>query len=208
VSAGHRHNNNNNTEREKEMKLSDIIDAANTLTAMEEKADALRATVAADTPTLDALSQAVAGWGVLRNRDRLAVVPTPFASWEFVKHSNGAYLDAVVHVIVEREGESTRGELRIRTNVRQDGNNLAAVSHDDKNGNIHYFSAWFSYGDLPNGAREIINRRLIDTWATVTPANVAELWSEAATFMVARAVAAKNYDTALVLARLVVAVES
>jgi uncharacterized protein with PIN domain len=183
------------------MKLPDIIDTATRLAVMEAEAEALRDTVAADTPTLDALIRRVEGWGVLRNRDGLTVTPTRFAQWDLIPHSSGAYLDALVHVVANRDGESTRGELRIRTNV-------TAVTHDNSRGECLRFSAFFTYGALPDGARRIIDEKLNESWAEVTPNDTAVLWNEAVTYEAARAVRQKQYDTARRFVNLIVRVES
>lgn len=190
------------------MNLSGIIDTATRLAVMEAEAEALRDTVAADTPTLDALIQRVEGWGVLRNRDGLTVTPTRFAQWDLIPHSSGAYLDALVHVVANRDGESTRGELRIRTNANRQGDYVTAVTHDNSRGECLRFSAFFTYGALPDGARRIINAKLNESWAEVTPNDTAVLWDEAATYEAARAVRQKQYDTARRFVNLIVRVES
>ena len=95
------------------MNLEQIQHAARKLAALNEKADAIRATIEADSPTLDALRDAVNSWGTLRNRDGLKVEAT-YTTWQFTPHSSGAYIDATCHVIIERDNETQRAALTVR----------------------------------------------------------------------------------------------
>lgn len=188
------------------MKLSDITDTARIIAAKTAELDALRQAVTADTPTLDAFTQAVNGWGVLRNRDRLAVTVTGSA-WDFGRNSNGAYLDAVFYVGVTRDGSETRGHLQVRTVAYVEGRTVAAMEWETIDGRTLRYQCSVGYAVLPDAARKIIEGKIHDTWgAMATP--VAVLWNEALSFEAAQAVRTNTLHAVENLARLVVGVES
>lgn len=189
------------------MKLSDITDTASRLAALRDQADALRDTVKADTPTLDALCQAVNGWGVLRKRDALTVEATG-AEWDYTPHSSGAYLEATVYVGVTRKNEKTqRGHLTVKLSAVRDGDTVTAYEWDTHDGRTLTYSAWIGYVVLPDAARKIIDTKLRATWDDIAPA-VPVLWNEAVTYQAANAVRSNTLHAVESLARQVLAVAS
>jgi len=188
------------------MKLSDIIDTASRLAALRDQADALRDTVKADTPTLDALRQAVNGWGVLRNRDALTVEATG-AEWDYTPHSSGAYLVATVYVLVTRDNTKQRGQMTVRITTVRDGDTVTAPEWQTHDGRTLTYSAHIAYAVLPDAARKIIDAKLRETWDDIAPA-VPVLWNEAVTYQAANAVRSNTLHAVESLARQVLAVAS
>jgi hypothetical protein len=198
----------NNTEGDNTMNLKQLQHAASKLAALTEQAEALRATITADAPTLDKLRDAVNSWGTLRNRDRLTIEATATA-WQFSQHSSGAYIDATCHVIIARDEITQRAALTIRIRAHYEHGTVTAPSWETNDGRTLTFSAYVENADLPEAARKLISDKLHATWEQIAPP-VPQLWNEALTYETANRVkAAKQYDDpariAANLARLVIA---
>lgn len=173
-------------EREKKVKLSDILDTSSRLAALKEESERIRETVKADTPTLDALCQAVNTWGEMRKRDALKVEATG-AQWDFTPHNAGAYLEATVYVVVTRDAAQHRGHLTVRIVAVRDGETVTASEWETNDGRTISYSAWVSYAPLPEVARKIIDAKLNATWAEIAPPTPV-VWNEAVTYDIANAV--------------------
>jgi len=175
------------------MNLEQIQHAARKLAALNAKADAIRATIEADSPTLDKLREAVNSWGTLRNRDGLKVEAT-YATWQFSPHSSGAYIDATCHVIIERDNETQRAALTVRIRANYAASTVTAPSWETNDGRTLTFSAYIENADLPEAARKLISDKLHTTWEQIAPP-VPQLWNEALTAeTAARVRTAKQYD--------------
>lgn len=175
------------------MNLEQIQHAASELAALNEKADAIRATIEAETPTLDALRDAVNTWGTLRNRDSLTVEAT-YTGWQFTPHSSGAYLDATCHVVITRDNETQRAALTVRMRANYDAGTVTAPAWETTDGRTLTFSAYIEHADLPEAARKLISDKLHTTWEQIAPP-MPQLWNEALTAETANRVrAAKQYD--------------
>lgn len=175
------------------MNLEQIQEAAQKLAALTEQADAIRETIGADSPTLDALRDAVNSWGTLRNRDGLKVEATHTA-WQFSPHSSGAYLDATCHVIIARDNETQRAALTVRIRANYAAGTVTAPSWETVDGRTLTFSAYLEHADLPEAARKLISDKLHATWEQIAPP-VPQLWNEALTVeTAARVRTAKQYD--------------
>lgn len=181
------------------MKLSDIIDTASRLAALNEEAETLRDTVKADTPTLDALCQAVNTWGELRKRDALKVKAIR-GEWDYTPHSSGAYLEATVHCVVTRDAAQHRGALTVKLSAVRDGSTVRAFQWETNDGRTLNYSAWIGYAPLPEVAANIINQKLNDTWAEIAPP-VPVLWNEAVTYRIAYGVRSNTLHNPANLAR-------
>lgn len=190
------------------MNLQQIQHAARELAALTEQADALRATITADAPTLDKLRDAVNSWGTLRNRDRLTIEAT-YPTWQFTPHNTGAYLDATCHVVITRDEITQRAALTVKIRAHYENGTVTAPSWETNDGRTLTFSAYIENADLPEAARKLISEKLHATWEQIAPP-VEQLWNEALTYETANRVkAAKHYDDptriAANLARMVIA---
>jgi hypothetical protein len=184
---------NTNPKGPNPMNLEQIQHAASKLAALTEQADAIRETIEAETPTLDALREAVNSWGTLRNRDRLTVEATHTA-WRFTPHSSGAYLDATCHAIITRDNDKQRAALTVRIRANYDAETVTAPSWETNDGRTLTFSAYIENADLPEAARKLISDKLHATWEQIAPP-MPQLWNEALTAeTAARVRTAKQYD--------------
>jgi hypothetical protein len=160
------------------MNKGQILATAERLDALRDEVDELRASCVADTPILDAFATAIGNWGVLRKGDGLTVEVTPFTEWRFLAHSSGAYLDAYVHVIVNRNGQTERAEIHARVDALRTGDTVTARQWETNDGRTVSSSVWISNGDIPNAARRIITERATEEWNKITGDTVT-VWREA-----------------------------
>jgi len=123
---------------------------------------------------------AVAGRGVLRNSDKLAI-ELCYPSAEFITHSSGAYCRGIHYVIVYRNGATHRATLRVNGDVRAVGGELSYFVDDD--GAVRLPSCFITDTTLPDGARKIINDVAADEWRKLAVSCV-ELWRECLTFAI------------------------
>ena len=188
------------------MQLSEITDTARRLAALNDEAERIRETVKADTPTLDALRQAVNGWGELRKRDALKVEALG-TQWDYTPHSSGAYLEATVYVVITRDAAQHRGHLTVKVSALRDGSTVKGAEWETLDGRTVDYSAWIGYAVLPEAARKIVNDKLNATWEAIRPP-VSVLWNEAVTYDVANAVRSNTLHAVDSRARLIVGVES
>jgi len=124
----------------------------------------------------------VAGRGVLRNSDKLAV-ELCYPSAEFIAHSSGAYCRGIHYVIVHRNGATSRATLRVNGNLRAVGGELSYFVDDD--GAVRLPSCYITETTLPDGARKIINDIATDEWRKLAVSPV-DLWRECLTSAIRR----------------------
>jgi hypothetical protein len=131
----------------------------------------------------------VEGLGVLRTRDDLEIVPTPFMEWKFTPTSSGAYLDGTLHVLAYRDGVSHRASLRIREYV---GISDGKVSrYRDENGEDRSAGIYITETTLPDKARDIVNVAVEKAWESMGE-SVADILAECVAYTVAKELQSRN----------------
>ena len=127
--------------------------------------------------------------GVLRTRDDLEIVPTPFMEWKFTPTSSGAYLDGTLHVLAYRDGVSHRASLRIREYV---GISDGKVSrYRDENGEDRSAGIYITETTLPEKARDIVNVAVQKAWEEMGE-SVADILTECVAYTVAKELQSRN----------------
>lgn len=168
------------------------VEAAEKLEILDQQAAQLRDEVGEFPESRRILKQwatLVEGLGVLRTRDNLEIVPTPFMEWKFTPTSSGAYLDGTLHVLAYRDGVSHRASLRIREYV---GISDGKVSrYRDENGEDRSAGIYITETTLPDKARDIVNVAVQKAWEEMGE-SVADILTECVAYTVAKELQSRN----------------
>lgn len=168
------------------------VEAAGKLDVLDQQASQLREELGTFSDCRRILQQwatLVEGLGVLRTRDDLEIVPTPFMEWKFTPTSSGAYLDGTLHVLAYRDGVSHRASLRIREYV---GISDGKVSrYRDENGEDRSAGIYITETTLPDKARDIVNVAVQKAWEEMGE-SVADILTECVAYTVAKALQSNN----------------
>jgi hypothetical protein len=168
------------------------VEAAGKLDVLDQQASQLREELGTFSECRRILQQwatLVEGLGVLRTRDDLEIVPTPFMEWKFTPTSSGAYLDGTLHVLAYRDGVSHRASLRIREYVGiLDGK---VSRYRDENGEDRSAGIYITETTLPDKARDIVNVAVEKAWESMGE-SVADILAECVAYTVAKSLQSNN----------------
>lgn len=173
------------------------VEAAGKLDTLDREKKQLREELGTHTDCRRILQQwatLVKEFGVLRKRDDLEIVPTPFMEWKFTPTSSGAYLDGTLHVLAYRDGVSHRASLRIREYVHiQNGR---VYRYRDENGEDRSAGIYITETTLPDKARDIVNTAIEKAWAYMGE-ELADILRECVAYTVAKELQEGNTYKAL-----------
>lgn len=159
--------------------ISESMRAAERLTELETLREEVTGGLLHAAPLLHAWAAAMITANPLRKRDGLRISPTVWRSWRFVPHSNGAYLDGTVGIVIERDGWERQavGHAALRYSAVRTAEGVSCPPWEATDGTMRTFTTHTQGVSLPAAAHDIVRDHIEAAWGGLG-VTVADVWAE------------------------------